>query len=215
MTTSVGSVPARYFVLLRDALAAQGVDTGELLRTAKVDPARFEHPDTRLPPAQVHDLVAAMRRLTGRSDLGFELGKLAKINTHDMLGYGLISCRTLDHMLQLGSRYYHLVNEVCTMTYRRHGARGEVVFSPIAALPLETLRLMQCRDAGHRKDLQQANAHNGRRPSSRPVKARLLEALAATIHRARWCSGAARLPSACRNGVASTAVPASSTRSTA
>jgi AraC-like DNA-binding protein len=142
MTMSVGSIPARYFVLLRDALAAQGVDTGELLRIAKVDPARFEQPDTRLPPAQVHDLVSAMRRLTGRSDLGFELGKLAKINTHDMLGYGLISCRTLDHMLQMGSRYYHLVNEVCTMIYRRHGARAEVVFSPIAALPLETLHFV-------------------------------------------------------------------------
>ena len=49
-------------------------------------------------------------------------GRLAKINTHDILGYGLISCRNLDHMLQLASRYYHLVNEVFTMTYGAGGS---------------------------------------------------------------------------------------------
>ena len=47
-------------------------------------------------------------------DLGFELGILAKINSHDIHRYGLISCRNLDQMLQMGSRYYHLINDVCT-----------------------------------------------------------------------------------------------------
>ena len=138
--STAASVPARYFVLLRDALAAQGADTAEMLRMARIDADLFEHPETRLLPAQVNDLIVAMRRLTGRTDLGFELGRLIKLNSHDLLGYGMISCRSLEHVLQLASRYYHLMNGLFTMSYRRRGQIGEVVFSPATVLPLETLR---------------------------------------------------------------------------
>jgi AraC-like DNA-binding protein len=140
MTSASASVPARYFVLLRDELAAQGVDTTRLLRLAHLEPAHFEQQDARLQPAQVNDLVVAMRQLTGRTDLGFELGRLIKLNSHDILGYGLISCRNLDHVMQLASRYYHVMNELFTMTYRRRGQLGQVVFSPVIAMPLEILR---------------------------------------------------------------------------
>lgn len=142
MTNAALAIPARYFMLLVNELAAEGVDTGELLRLAHIDAGYFEQQDARLLPAQINALVESMRRLTGRTDLAFELGLLIKLNSHDMLGYGMISCRNLEHVVQLASRYYHLMNELFTMTYRRRGQHGEVVFSPVIALPLETLRFM-------------------------------------------------------------------------
>jgi AraC-like DNA-binding protein len=134
------TVPSRYFVQLCNELEKGGVDIDEVLRFAHIERAHFERPDTRLTPAQTNELVVSMRRLTGRTDLGFEVGRLIKLNSHDILGYGLISCRNLEHAIQLACRYYHLMNELFTMSYRRQGQVGEVVFSPVTALPLETMR---------------------------------------------------------------------------
>jgi AraC-like DNA-binding protein len=140
MTSAAASVPARYFVQLCEYLSQQGVNTAQVLHYAQIDAVEFERPDTRLLPAQVNDLLESMRRSTGRTDLGFELGRLVKLNSHDILGYGLISCRNFEHAIQLACRYYHLMNGLFSMTYRRRGSIGEVVFSPVTPLPLETMR---------------------------------------------------------------------------
>jgi AraC-like DNA-binding protein len=140
--SSVKRVPTRYFVTLVDALQAQGTDTARLLSMAAIDEMQFRRTDGSLMPVQIEALIAAARRLTGRTDLGFEAGSLIKMTSHDMLGYGMIGCRDFDQVLRLVSRYYHLMNELFTLRYRRTPEVGEALYSPVAAMPLETLRFM-------------------------------------------------------------------------
>lgn len=133
-------VPVRYFSLLLGFLRAQGVNTARLLELTGIDPGRFERPDGMLLLSEAEAFVNASYRLSGRKDLGFEAGRLIKPNSHDLLGYGMLSCRDLDQMLRLASRHYHLITELFTMRYRRGAQRGEVVFSPTTAMSLEMLR---------------------------------------------------------------------------
>ena len=135
-------VPGRYFVLLLGALAVQGADTTRLLALAGLDPARFERSDAMLSPAEVDAFLTAAYHVTGRTDLGFEIGRLIKLNSHDQLGYGMLSCRNVDHLLRLTSRYYHVINELFSMRYRRLPDRAEAVFSPVVAMPLRTMHFV-------------------------------------------------------------------------
>ncbi len=139
MTSRSKKAPVRYFSLLRDFLRQQGVDTALLLHMAGIDEAFFDQRNAMLVPTQVEAFIAAARRLTGRGDLGFELGSLIKMNSHDLLGYGMLSCRTFDEVMRLVVRHYHLMTETVAMRYHRSGGHGEVTYTPLTNMPLETL----------------------------------------------------------------------------
>jgi len=142
MTLPPKRMPGRYFALLLGALAVQGTDTSRLLQLARIETARFERADGMLLPGEVDALLTSAYRLTGRTDLGFELGLLIKLNSHDQLGYGLLSCRNFDHVLRLASRHYHLIIELFSMRYRRLPEGGEVVFAPVVAMSLRTMQFL-------------------------------------------------------------------------
>lgn len=132
-------VPMRYFALLMGSLAMQGVDTARLMARAGLEPRRLERAGEMLAPGEVEAFLTAAYHLTGRTDLGYEAGRLIKLNSHDMLGYGMLSCRDFGHLLQLTSRYYHFINPLFSMRYRRLSDAGEAVFSPLIAMPLRTM----------------------------------------------------------------------------
>lgn len=136
----VHRTPARYMVLLCDWLQELGVDTAALLRTAGIDPLKFACRDAALEPIEVEAFVATARRATGRSDLGFELGRRIRITSHGLLGYGMLSCQNLDEVQRLVARYYHLMTETFTLRYQRAPSGiGEAVYTPASAMPLEML----------------------------------------------------------------------------
>lgn len=141
MTVPSKRVPARYFVMLRDHLQAQGVDTAKLLQMAGIPVDRFDERESTLTPAEVEAFFTSARRLTGRTDLGFEMGSLIKMTSHDLLGYGMLSCGTIDQMLQLVARHYHLMTETFTFRYQRTAQGAEVLYTPALPMPLEILRL--------------------------------------------------------------------------
>jgi AraC-like DNA-binding protein len=141
ISTPIRRLPTRYFALLVKALVAQGVDTSRLLSMAGLDEDHFYTRDGTLTPIEVDAFINAVNRLTGREDLGFELGVLIKMNSHDLLGYGMLSCRNLHHVICLASRHYHLMTETFTLRYhRRPGSPGEAVYTPAIAMPEATLR---------------------------------------------------------------------------
>lgn len=133
-------VPVRYFVLLRDFLQELGVDTQRILDVADIEAVLFSNRDGMLTSAEVDRFLLAATTLTGRDDLGFELGRRIKMNSHDILGYGLMSCPNIDEYLRLASKHYHLMTETWTMSYRRWHSGGECVYTPTVALPLHSMR---------------------------------------------------------------------------
>ncbi|MDM4765060.1 AraC family transcriptional regulator [Pelomonas sp. SE-A7] len=140
MSSSVRKVPVRYFALVCDALRQQGVDTVALLRMAGIEPERFEQRDSTLLPSEVEGFIASARRLSGRSDIGFEMGRLIKMNSHDLLGFGMISARNFDEVMRLVVRHYHLMTETFQLRYERSPGRGEAIYTPAIPMPLEVLR---------------------------------------------------------------------------
>lgn len=129
------SVPARYFSQLFDYLESQGMPCRDVLSAAQV--RSLNDPQARLTLPQVCALLREATRLTGRQDLGFELGKLIKLNSHDVLGYAFISAPTLDHILRLAARYYRLMNPLFNLRYQRHRDTVELLFQPVVDLPPE------------------------------------------------------------------------------
>lgn len=140
--TAPRRIPARYVVLLRDALRDWGVDVDAWLQLAGSSAARIDDPDAWLLPDELERLIAAGRQLSGRSDLGFEVGQRVKLTSHDQLSLGLLGGRNLDQMLQLASRHFHLMLETFTLRYRRSPAQGELLYMPTVPLPLETLHFL-------------------------------------------------------------------------
>jgi len=136
-------LPARYFLLLGDCLRAAGTSLDELLRTAGIDPDRVQDTDFGLTAAQVDQLIAQAVRVTGRSDLGFEWGRRLRLNSHDLLGYAMLSCGTLDQLLRLCARYYGLIAPMFRMEYQRTGDRAVIVYRPALPMQGDTLHLFQ------------------------------------------------------------------------
>ncbi|HEX4896666.1 MAG TPA: AraC family transcriptional regulator [Solimonas sp.] len=127
-------LPARYYALLASRLLELGVDVPALLREAGVDPVVLMAPDGQLRPEQVERLAALAVTHSGRSDLGFELGRRLKLSSHDILGYAMLSAPTLDYALRLVARYFSLITPTYRMQFRSDGQRAEARFQP--ALPL-------------------------------------------------------------------------------
>lgn len=133
-------VPVRYMILLCDWLRGQDVDIAALLLATGIDARKFDSPNGVLGPGEMEAFVATASRLTGRGDLGFELGRLIKMTSHDLLGYGMLSCRDFDEVLRLASRHYHLMNETFTLRYQRDTAGvGEAVYTPALTMPRQML----------------------------------------------------------------------------
>lgn len=124
--------PARYYVQLIDFLETNGTPCRDALSAAQV--RILNDPEAKLTVGQIEALVADLMRLTGRNDLGFELGRLIKLNSHDVLGYAFLSCPTIDHILRLASRYYRLVTPMFSVRYERHATHAEIMFQPVLAM---------------------------------------------------------------------------------
>jgi AraC-like DNA-binding protein len=135
-------MPARYFALLCDLLKTRGVAIEPMLKAARIWPTQIYGPDATLTVAQLEALIAEASRLTGRKDLGFELGREIKLSSHEILGYGILTSPTLDYALQLATRYYRLITPTFKLTYRREASTSELHFQPVVQLSPEALRFM-------------------------------------------------------------------------
>ncbi len=149
--------PVRYFLLLCDALRSMGVETARLLESAGLDPVLFENRESMLTSVEVEKLIVAAQALTGRADLGFETGRRIQINSHDLLGYGLLCCPTVHDFLRMGSSHFCLIQQNWSMRYRRISAgMGECTYTPL--VPLSAVNMAFALEAlalAHHNHMQQ------------------------------------------------------------
>lgn len=136
-------VPVRYLVLMCDMIESWGFPISDILLAANIDVVQFHQPHATLTSRQVDALLREAERATGRMDLGFELGRLVKLNSHDTLGYAMISSPTCDHMLRMVSHYYCLITPMFALSYRRERDKAELAFRPVVAMPRDTMRFYQ------------------------------------------------------------------------
>ena len=126
-------IPARYYARVADLLMRDGVDVEQLLQPLGLSLNALSQPGATLPLNQVDLLVQAGVQMTGRSDIGFELGKTLKLSSHDIVGYGILSSPNVDYALRLVSRFFRLIMPSFQARYRRDQRHLELTFQAVAA----------------------------------------------------------------------------------
>jgi len=133
--------PARYFLTLVEYLETIGIDRSDVLRAAQI--GSLDDPKMRLTLRQLESLLAAAERLSGRYDLGFELGRRVKTTSHDILGFALLTSPTLRHAFRLLSSYQRLINPAFTLELQHGAGRIDLVYRPAMALSHRAMRVVQ------------------------------------------------------------------------
>lgn len=132
----------RYLLCLQEVLQEGGIDISRLAQATGIHESYFTSPDSALTDAELEAYVAATRALTGRTDLGFELGQRIKTNSHGLLGYGLISSTSLHEFVGLMRRQFHQLGETWALRYRRDFCCGELLWVPRTTPNRETLHFV-------------------------------------------------------------------------
>ena len=134
-------LPARYMAQLVDYLESTGVDRAHVLRAARI--RSLDDPKAQLTLRQVEALLRAAELASGRTDLGFELGRRLNPTSHDTLGFALLTCPTFGHVLRLMASYQRLIQPAFALRVQRRGGRVELVYLPVVALQHRSMRMFQ------------------------------------------------------------------------
>jgi AraC-like DNA-binding protein len=134
-------LPARYLVPLFDVVAQMRGDDGRKMPAlAALDRVRAASSTAVLPLTEVESLLDAISRLTGRHDLGFEVGRRLTLDHHGALAMWMRRCTSVDQLLRLHIRYSRLITPLISLDYRRHADFGEYSCTPKAAMSGATMR---------------------------------------------------------------------------
>ncbi len=128
------AIPARYYLRVSEVLLQSGVDIHSLLQPLGLNLQTLAQPGGSLTLAQIDQLVQSGIAQTGRQDLGFELGRILKLSSHDIVGFGILSSPTVDYALRLVSRFFRLVLPAFQMRYHCDEHRMQVSFQAIAPM---------------------------------------------------------------------------------
>ncbi|MDP3859339.1 MAG: AraC family transcriptional regulator [Stagnimonas sp.] len=134
MARSELRVPARYYLRLAEELSRQGIDITALLAALQLPPQLLQEPDALLPFADVDRLVTRFFELTGRSELGFELGRQLHVSSHSLVGFGMLSSPNLEAALRFVARHFRLVMPSFRLLYSAGADWAELHFQPVAAM---------------------------------------------------------------------------------
>ncbi len=135
------AIPARYYARMGELLAHYGIDPAAVLGPAGITLQQLQRPDFCLSLAQVDILADQAVALTGRSDLGFELGRVLKLSSHSIVGFGILSSPNVGYALRLAARFFRLIMPSFRMRYRRDGGELEIRFLPTAPMSNLALKL--------------------------------------------------------------------------
>lgn len=132
-------VPARYYLRLAEVLAGHGVDLVKVLRELGLPTRLVSETDATLKLSQVEKLVVHLGELTGRTDLGFDLGKRLSVSAHSLVGFGMLSSPDIERAMSFVARYFRLVMPSFRMRYRSQADASELHFTPLVAMGRECL----------------------------------------------------------------------------
>ncbi len=107
---------------------------------AGIDESILSDPKAALTIGQFDTLWSAIRRLTGRTDLGFELGSRITADMHGALSPLLQRCTSCDEVFRTFTRYHRLITASFFLQYRRSADHAELLYRPAEGMSLQTLR---------------------------------------------------------------------------
>ncbi len=137
------TIPYRYAAPLLDIILERAPGrVGEIRTAVGLGDAASEPADSTLTMARFDQLLALASERLQRADLGFELGRRIAIETHAPLASALASCSTLEEILRLMERYYHLVTPAFSARYLPGERFCEWRIRVVAAMSQATLHML-------------------------------------------------------------------------
>lgn len=127
-------VPARYYARLAGLSAELESSLEAALHRIGMAPQSLSQADAMIRVSKVDQLIDDLWRSLGRTDLGFELGKLLSANAHSFVGFGMLNSATLDQALRFEAQYFRLVMPSFSMRYVSRPDFGEMQFRPRVAM---------------------------------------------------------------------------------
>lgn len=109
---ALSTVGAGFYGGLLEAAQRLGVPRAALLQRAGLVSELAADPLSRLPVADVVALFEAAQHLSARRDIGLEFAAQVRPGTFHVLGYALMTCRTLGEALALVPHYRRLVFDI-------------------------------------------------------------------------------------------------------
>ena len=100
-----------------DACARLGLDTGEILLAAKLDPATLQDPDARIPLEQVDALWQKAYELSNDPDLALHAIEVLPFGAYRVIDFLASSAPTIGAALAKVSDYFPIVNAVVRLPY--------------------------------------------------------------------------------------------------
>ncbi|MFV0277112.1 MAG: AraC family transcriptional regulator ligand-binding domain-containing protein, partial [Parahaliea sp.] len=93
-----------------------------------------------------YTLYRNILQLTGNPLFGLRISQQFPIESYGLLGYAVLSARTLEHALTIVHAYGALAYSVFEIDYHRDGKHGTITFSALADLPEDLLVFYCSRD---------------------------------------------------------------------
>lgn len=147
-------VPVRYYLRLGEVLARHRVDLAAVLRDQGLPLDLLDQADATMKFSRVEQLIEHLDTLTGRTDLGFDLGHLLSVSTHSFVGFGMLSSPNVERAMSFVARYFRLVMPSFRMRYSSGADFAELHFTPTVAMGhaclafhLEAIAMAALRDA--------------------------------------------------------------------
>lgn len=109
---TLSTVGASFIGALFDTTQRLGVARTAILQRAGLAPDTPLEASSRWPVSDVVALFEAAQRLSGRRDIGLEFAAQVRPGTFHVLGYALMTCRTLGEALALVPHYRRLVFDI-------------------------------------------------------------------------------------------------------
>ena len=121
MTPRETTVAASVVADMLQYLARRGVSTDAALTVAGIDSAFPASPDERVPGSRVERLWSFGVERTGDPLLGLHMAETYNPGALDILGYVILSCRTIGEVLEKFARYARLLNDGMRVELVREG----------------------------------------------------------------------------------------------
>lgn len=117
---ALSTVGAGFYAGLFDCAQRLGVERAPLLLRAGLGADAVGDAAARLPVAEVVALFEAAQTLSQRRDLGLEFARQVRPGTFQVLGYALMTCRTLGEAIALVPHFRRLVFDIGYSEMRLH-----------------------------------------------------------------------------------------------
>jgi AraC-like DNA-binding protein len=112
----------------------------QLLQPIGLNLETLDNPETMLSLNEVDALLERATSMSGREDLGMQLGRLIKPSSHEYLGYALMTSATLGEALQIASRYWRLITPAFRLSLAWDPRGVRMTLEPGVAMSLASLR---------------------------------------------------------------------------